>query len=111
MKSGGYKPEGVFPPLAGLSAVHFGDYHIRVYAINENNELLQTRWDKDSGWGKTEPLYRGITFSSVASIHLRVNDDWLRVYVQPSGQTISELGSNDGGESYITTQDSIPVDR
>lgn len=106
---GGYKPSGTFAPGAYISAVHWGNYNINVFAVNDQNTLVRTSWA--SSWKGTTSLQAVITGAPIASIHVTSMADWIRAYTQPSGQLISELGSNDNGASFVTMQSTIPVDR
>ncbi|EAQ84487.1 predicted protein [Chaetomium globosum CBS 148.51] len=108
---GGYNPSGTFAPGAYISAVHWGDYNINVFAVNDQNTVVRTAWTKAGSWQGTTALQTVITDAPVASIHVPTMADWIRAYTQPSGQLISELGSNDGGASFVTMQSTIPVDR
>ncbi|KAK3293090.1 uncharacterized protein B0H64DRAFT_205901 [Chaetomium fimeti] len=108
---GGYKPAGNFPPGAYISAVHWGDYNINVFAVADGNTLVKTPWTKAAAWQSTVPVETVIPNAPIASVKVATMPTWIRVYTQPSGQLISELGSNDDGVSFITMQSSIPVDR
>ncbi|KAH6617482.1 hypothetical protein F5144DRAFT_551927 [Chaetomium tenue] len=107
---GGYEPSGTFAPGASISAVHWGDYNINVFAVSDQNTLVRTAWAKDTSWKRTEELQHVITGAPIASLHVPSTDDWIRAYTQPSGQLISELGSDDAGDSFVTMQSTIPVD-
>lgn len=108
--SGGYNPTGTFAPGAYISAVHWGDYNINVFAVDDRNTLVKTPWTKAASWQSTVALQTVITSAPIASIKVTTQATWIRVYTQPSGQLISELGSNDDGASFITMQSTIPVD-
>lgn len=108
---GGYNPTGTFAPGAYISAVHWGDYNINVFAVDDRNTLVKTPWTKAASWQSTVALQTVITSAPIASIKVTTQATWIRVYTQPSGQLISELGSNDDGASFITMQSTIPVDR
>ncbi|KAH6854052.1 hypothetical protein B0I37DRAFT_349422 [Chaetomium sp. MPI-CAGE-AT-0009] len=107
---GGYKPTGTFAPGAYISAVHWGDYNINVFAVNDQNTLVRTPWAKATSWQPTVPLKTVITSAPIASIKVAAMATWIRVYTQPSGQLISEEGSNDDGASFVTMQSSLPID-
>jgi hypothetical protein len=66
---GGFKASGAFRPGAAISAVIIGIHKIRVYAINGNNELVETAWN--GSWGPTTALTRTATDSRLAAIRFQ----------------------------------------
>lgn len=76
-------------------------------AVDERNQLTATAFS--GSWGKTETLGPLIPRSDVTLLTLPTSG-WIRAYCQPVGKVIAEKGSDDGGESYITLQDMLPIE-
>jgi hypothetical protein len=107
---GGYNPTGTFAPGADIAAVHWGDYNICVLAVTDANVLVEQRWIKNQSWQETSRVAPVITNAPVVAIHVPSTNSWVRAYTQAGGQIISEQGSDDGGQGWITMQDAIPVE-
>ena len=67
---GGFKASGTFRPGAAISTVIIGNQKIRVYAVNDDNELVETAFNAN-GWGPTTALTKTATDSRLAAIHFQ----------------------------------------
>ena len=70
MPIGGFKASGTFRPGAAISAVIIGNHKIRVYAINSNNELVETAWN-ESRWEPTTAITKTATNSRLSAIQFQ----------------------------------------
>ncbi|KAL7265850.1 hypothetical protein RUND412_011622 [Rhizina undulata] len=101
--AGGYNPTGTFRPGASISAVAWGSTEIRVFAVNEDNELLQTAYQGNK-WTGTVTLTTTVTDSGVAAIQ------WpnvqIRVYHQRTAINLKEWSWN--GSAWVSGAD-VPL--
>jgi hypothetical protein len=67
---GAFKASGTFRPGAAISAVIIGNQQIRVYAINDNNELVETAWN-ETVWEPTTALTKTASDSRLAAIQFQ----------------------------------------
>ena len=65
---GAFKASGTYRPGASISAIIIGDGQIRVYAVNDDNELVETAYSSEA-WGPTNALTKTATDSGLAAIH------------------------------------------
>ncbi|KAL7270489.1 hypothetical protein RUND412_006804 [Rhizina undulata] len=86
--AGGYSPTGNFRPGASISAVAWGHTEIRVFAVNKDNQLIETAF-QGNRWTGTKALTATVTDSGVAAIQ------WpnvqIRVYHQRIAENLKEL--------------------
>jgi hypothetical protein len=64
---GAFRASGTFRPGAAISAVILGDLLIRVYAVNDDNDLVETAYNV-TAWGQTIALTKTATDSGLAAI-------------------------------------------
>jgi hypothetical protein len=83
---GGYKVPGVFRPGASISAVGWGSAsapgigHLRVYVVNENNEVIESAWEQ--GWNNGNVIVKGTATDSAVSAIQWDSGKQIRVYFQ-----------------------------
>ncbi|KAL7268053.1 hypothetical protein RUND412_009337 [Rhizina undulata] len=101
--NGGYSPTGTFRPGASISVVAWDNIQLRVYAINEKNELIETAYQGNQ-WAGTKTLTTTVTDSGVAAIQ------WpnvqIRVYHQRSAINLKEWAWN--GSAWVPGAD-VPL--
>ena len=82
---GEFKASGTFRPGAAISAVIIGNQKIRVYAVNDENELVETAWNEHA-WGPTTALTKTATDSGLAAIQFQKEGGGpvnIKVFFQP----------------------------
>jgi hypothetical protein len=84
-----YKVPGVFRPGAPISAVAWGKpatetghEHLRVYVINETNEVIESAYWHDPGWNDGVVIAKGTSTDSGVSAIQWDNGQHIRVYFQ-----------------------------
>ena len=88
-----------FPPGASISAVAWGAAaapnvnHLRVYIVNENNEVIESAWEQ--GWNNGGVIVKGTSTDSAVTAIQWDSGRQIRVYFQ-RGLAVFESAFDNG---------------